>query len=93
MARASLWQVAAADRARADLGGSLAPLPARGCQAFFASIADIGWGYLAVALCSCRWRSSSRAATRWANALRAAYPESRVLGDPHRRRRSWSAPA
>ena len=46
-------------------------------QAFFESIADIAWGYLAVALLLSLALQLARA-HGWANALRAAYPGSRV---------------
>jgi glycosyltransferase 2 family protein len=46
-------------------------------QAFFESIADIAWGYLAAALLLSLALQLARA-HGWANALRAAYPGSRV---------------
>ena len=46
-------------------------------QAFFTSIADIAWGYLAAALLLSLALQLARA-HGWANALRAAYPRSRV---------------
>jgi glycosyltransferase 2 family protein len=46
-------------------------------QTFFQGITDIAWGYLAVALLL--WLALQLArAHAWANALRAAYPDSRV---------------
>jgi uncharacterized membrane protein YbhN (UPF0104 family) len=46
-------------------------------QAFFESIAEIAWGYLAAALLLSLALQLARA-HGWANALRAAYPRSRV---------------
>jgi uncharacterized membrane protein YbhN (UPF0104 family) len=60
----------------ADLGQSLDQFT-QAAQTFFQSLADIGWGYLAVALLLSLALQLARA-HGWANALRAAYPGSRV---------------
>jgi len=59
-----------------DLGASLHRF-LNAAQAFFASIADLAWGYLAAALLLSLALQLARA-HGWANALRAAYPKSRV---------------
>ena len=59
-----------------DLGASLHRF-LNAAQAFFTSIADIAWGYLAAALLLSLALQLARA-HGWANALRAAYPRSRV---------------
>jgi uncharacterized membrane protein YbhN (UPF0104 family) len=59
-----------------DLGASLDRFW-NAAQAFFESIADIAWGYLAAALLMSLALQLARA-HGWANALRAAYPGSRV---------------
>ncbi len=46
-------------------------------ETFFRSLAEIGWGYLAVALVLTLGMQLARA-HGWANALRAAYPDARV---------------
>jgi uncharacterized membrane protein YbhN (UPF0104 family) len=59
-----------------DLGASLHRF-LNAAQAFFANIADLAWGYLAAALLLSLALQLARA-HGWANALRAAYPKSRV---------------
>ncbi|HYY73445.1 MAG TPA: lysylphosphatidylglycerol synthase domain-containing protein [Solirubrobacterales bacterium] len=59
-----------------DLGASFHRF-LNAAQAFFDSLADIGWGYLAAALLLTLALQLARA-HGWANALRAAYPRSRV---------------
>lgn len=59
-----------------DLGASLDRF-LNAAQAFFESISDIAWGYLAAALVLSLALQLARA-HGWANALRAAYPKSRV---------------
>ena len=60
----------------ADLSASLHRF-VHAAEAFFASLADIGWGYLVIALLLSLALQLARA-HGWANALRAAYPGSRV---------------
>jgi uncharacterized membrane protein YbhN (UPF0104 family) len=60
-----------------DLGASFHRF-LNAAQAFFTSIADIAWGYLAAALLLSLALQLARA-HGWANALRAAYPKSRVF--------------
>src|SRR3954451_13039858 len=60
----------------ADLGGSVQSF-LDGARAFFDGLANIGWGYLAVALLLSLALQLARA-HGWANALRAAYQPSRV---------------
>jgi uncharacterized membrane protein YbhN (UPF0104 family) len=59
-----------------DLGASFHRF-LNAAQAFFENIAEIGWGYLAAALLLSLALQLARAHA-WANALRAAYPSSRV---------------
>jgi uncharacterized membrane protein YbhN (UPF0104 family) len=59
-----------------DLGASFHRF-LNAAEAFFQSIADIAWGYLAAALILSLALQLARA-HGWANALRAAYPRSRV---------------
>src|SRR3954447_10149348 len=59
-----------------DLGASLHRF-LNAADAFFTSIAEIAWGYLAAALLLSLALQLARA-HGWANALRAAYPRSRV---------------
>src|SRR5215210_6988837 len=59
-----------------DLGTSLHRF-LNAAEAFFQSIAEIAWGYLAAALLLSLALQLARA-HGWANALRAAYPNSRV---------------
>jgi uncharacterized membrane protein YbhN (UPF0104 family) len=60
----------------ADLGSNIDRF-ARAAEAFFDNLAAIGWGALVVALFL--WAGMLRARSHgWANALRAAYPRSRV---------------
>jgi uncharacterized membrane protein YbhN (UPF0104 family) len=59
-----------------DLGASLNRFW-NAAQAFFESFADIAWGYLAAALLLSLALQLARA-HGWANALRAAYPGSRI---------------
>jgi uncharacterized membrane protein YbhN (UPF0104 family) len=59
-----------------DLGASFHRF-LNAAQAFFENIAEIGWGYLAAALLLSLALQLARA-HGWANALRAAYPSSRV---------------
>jgi uncharacterized membrane protein YbhN (UPF0104 family) len=60
----------------ADLGSNIDRF-ARAAEAFFDNLAAIGWGALAVALFL--WAGMLLARSHgWANALRAAYPRSRV---------------
>lgn len=60
----------------ADLGTSLDRF-LHAAQTFFQSLADIAWGYLAAALILSLALQLARA-HGWANAIRAAYPSSRV---------------
>jgi uncharacterized membrane protein YbhN (UPF0104 family) len=60
----------------ADLGASIDRF-LHAAQTFFQSIADIAWGYLAAALLLSLALQLARA-HGWANAIRAAYPHSRV---------------
>jgi uncharacterized membrane protein YbhN (UPF0104 family) len=60
-----------------DLGASLHRF-LNAADAFFTGIADIAWGYLAAALLLSLALQLARA-HGWANALRAAYPKSRVF--------------
>ena len=59
-----------------DLGASFNRF-LNAAEAFFENIAEIGWGYLAAALLLSLALQLARA-HGWANALRAAYPDSRV---------------
>ena len=59
-----------------DLGASFHRF-LNAAEAFFQSIAEIAWGYLAAALLLSLALQLARA-HGWANALRAAYPRSRV---------------
>jgi hypothetical protein len=59
-----------------DLGASFHRF-VNAAEAFFHSIADIAWGYVAAALILSLALQLARA-HGWANALRAAYPRSRV---------------
>lgn len=60
----------------ADLGSSVDRF-FHAVETFFRSIADIGWGYLVLALLLSLAMQLARAHA-WANAIRAAYPSSRV---------------
>jgi glycosyltransferase 2 family protein len=60
----------------ADLGSSLNRF-FNAVHAFYDVLADIGWGYLVAALCLALAMQLARAHA-WANAIRAAYPDSRV---------------
>ena len=74
-----------------DLGASLHRF-LNAAQAFFTSIADIAWGYLAAALLlslALQLCSGARLGERAPRRL----SEVTGLGERHRRRRSWSARA
>jgi uncharacterized membrane protein YbhN (UPF0104 family) len=60
----------------ADLGTNLDSF-LRAAETFFRNLAEIGWGYMAIALVFALGLQLSRAHA-WANALRAAYPGGRV---------------
>src|SRR2546426_92457 len=59
-----------------DLGASLHQF-FHAAETFFANLADIGWGYLVMALLLSLAMQLARAHA-WANAIRAAYPGTRV---------------